>query len=48
MRNALGMIETMSIPMGIFAGEAMLKASEVELVVAQAACAGKYIVIVEG
>jgi microcompartment protein CcmL/EutN len=48
MRNALGMIETMSIPLGIQAGDAMLKAAEVELVVSQAACAGKYIVIVEG
>jgi microcompartment protein CcmL/EutN len=48
MRNALGMIETMSIPLGIQAGDAMLKAAAVELVAAQAACAGKYIVIVEG
>ena len=48
MRNALGMIETMSIPLGILAGDAMLKAAEVELVNSQAACAGKYIVIVEG
>jgi microcompartment protein CcmL/EutN len=48
MRNALGMIETMSIPLGIFAGDAMCKAAEVELVTSQAACAGKYIVIVEG
>ena len=48
MRNALGMIETMSVPLGIFAGDAMLKAAEVELVACQAACAGKYIVIVEG
>jgi microcompartment protein CcmL/EutN len=48
MRNALGMIETMSIPLGIFSGDAMLKAAEVELVASQAACAGKYIVIVEG
>jgi microcompartment protein CcmL/EutN len=42
------MIETMSIPLGILAGDAMLKSAEVELVNAQAACAGKYIVIVEG
>jgi microcompartment protein CcmL/EutN len=42
------MIETMSIPLGIFAGDAMLKAAAVELVASQAACAGKYIVIVEG
>jgi microcompartment protein CcmL/EutN len=48
MRNALGMIETMSVPLGIQAGDAMLKAADVELVVSQAACAGKYIVIVEG
>ena len=48
MRNALGLIETMSIPLGIQAGDAMLKAAEVELVTAQAVCAGKYIVIVEG
>ena len=42
------MIETMSIPLGIQAGDAMLKAAEVELVASQAACAGKFIVIVEG
>ena len=48
MKKALGMIETMSIPLGIFAGDAMLKASEVVLITSQAACAGKYIVIVEG
>ena len=48
MKNALGMIETMSVPLGIEAGDAMLKAAETELVTAQAACAGKYIVIVEG
>jgi microcompartment protein CcmL/EutN len=48
MRNALGMIETMSIPRGIFSGDAMLKAAEVELVCSQAACAGKYMVMVSG
>jgi microcompartment protein CcmL/EutN len=48
MKNALGMIETMSVPLGIQAGDAMLKAADVELVASQAACAGKYIVIVEG
>jgi microcompartment protein CcmL/EutN len=48
MRNALGMIETMSIPLGIQAGDAMLKAAEVELVASQAACAGKHIVIIQG
>jgi len=48
MKNALGLIETMSIPLGIQAGDAMLKAAEVGLVTSQAVCAGKYIVIVEG
>lgn len=46
--NALGMIETNSIPAGIEAGDAMMKAADVRLVTAQAVCAGKYIVIVTG
>jgi microcompartment protein CcmL/EutN len=46
--NAIGMIETNSIPAGIEAGDAMLKAASVELVTAQAVCAGKYIVLVAG
>lgn len=46
--NALGMIETNSIPVGVSAGDAMLKAASVELVAAQPVCAGKYIVIVTG
>ena len=46
--NALGIIETNSIPAGIEAGDAMLKAADVTLVSAQAVCAGKYIVVVTG
>ncbi len=46
--NALGMIETNCIPVGIEAGDAMLKTADVSLVSAQAVCAGKYIVIVSG
>ena len=46
--NALGMIETNSIPAGIEAGDAMLKAADVSLASAQPVCAGKYIVIVSG
>jgi microcompartment protein CcmL/EutN len=42
------MIETNSIPAGIEAGDAMMKAADVRLVTAQAVCAGKYIVIVAG
>lgn len=45
---ALGMVETNCIPCGIEAGDAMLKAAEVELVLAQVICAGKYIVCVRG
>jgi microcompartment protein CcmL/EutN len=48
MGQALGMVELISIPAGIEAGDAMLKAAPVELVTAQAACAGKYIVAVTG
>lgn len=46
--NALGMIETNSIPLGVNAADAMLKAASVELVAAQPVCAGKYIAIVTG
>jgi microcompartment protein CcmL/EutN len=48
MVHALGMVEVNSIPKGIEAGDAMLKAAEVGLAAAQTACAGKYIVIVTG
>jgi len=46
--DALGMIEVNSIAAGIEAGDAMLKAADVSLVCAQAVCAGKYIVMVQG
>jgi len=46
--KALGMIETLSIPKGIEGADGMLKAADVELVTAQAVCAGKYIVLVSG
>ena len=46
--NALGMVEIQSIPAGIEAGDFMLKAASVDLVTAQAVCAGKYIVIGTG
>ncbi|WP_066647842.1 BMC domain-containing protein [Christensenella timonensis] len=46
--NALGMLEVLSIPQGIEAGDAMLKAAQVELITAQTVCAGKFIVIVGG
>jgi microcompartment protein CcmL/EutN len=46
--KAVGMIETLSIPKGILAADAMLKSADVELELAQAVCAGKYIVLVSG
>jgi microcompartment protein CcmL/EutN len=42
------MIEVVSVPVGIEAADAMLKASDVCLVTAQAVCAGKYAVAVTG
>ncbi len=48
MSISLAMIETLSIPVGILAGDAMLKAAAVELQTAQAVCAGKFVVIVTG
>ncbi len=46
--SALAMLELMSIPKGMLACDAMLKAADVTLVCAQAVCAGKYIIIVSG
>jgi microcompartment protein CcmL/EutN len=46
--QALGMIEVVSIPAGIEAGDAMLKTATVDLVSAHAVCAGKYIVVISG
>ena len=46
--GAIGMNEIMSIPLGYEACDAMLKASEVELVSAGCVCAGKYYILVSG
>jgi len=46
--NALGMVEFNSIAVGIEAADAMLKVSEVELIIAKTICAGKYICLVRG
>ena len=46
--TAIGVIETNSIPLGVLAGDAMMKTAVVELCVAQTACPGKYIVVVSG
>ncbi len=46
--RALGMIELTSVPRGFVVADEMLKAADVELITAQAVCAGKYIVIIGG
>ena len=46
--GAIGMNEIMSIPTGIEACDAMLKAAEVELISAGCVCAGKYYIVVAG
>ena len=46
--SAVGMIELNSIAKGVEAADAMLKTADVELVIAQPICAGKYMVMVSG
>ncbi len=46
--GAIGMNEVMSIPTGILACDAMLKAADVTLVSAGCVCAGKYYIVVSG
>ena len=43
--TAIGVVETVSIPLGVLAGDQMVKTAQVELVTAQTVCAGKYIVL---
>ncbi|MBC7186897.1 MAG: BMC domain-containing protein [Calditrichaeota bacterium] len=47
-RDCIGLVEFNSIAVGIEAADAMLKVSEVELVVAKTVCPGKYICLVRG
>ncbi|MEW6237012.1 MAG: BMC domain-containing protein [Candidatus Omnitrophota bacterium] len=48
MPKAIGMIELSSIALGYEVEDAMLKASNVQLILARTICSGKYIVIVGG
>jgi len=48
MLHAIGLLELTSIAKGIEAADAMLKASQVELLEAKPICPGKYIVLVAG
>ena len=46
--TAIGVVEVTSIPLGVLAGDQMVKTAQVDLVTAQTVCAGKYIVVVSG
>jgi len=47
-RNSIGLIELSSIAAGFEVCDAMLKAADVELVLARTICSGKYMVLVRG
>jgi microcompartment protein CcmL/EutN len=46
--NSIGLIEVASIALGYVAQDAMLKAAEVELLLARTICSGKYLIVVGG
>lgn len=48
MKKSIGMVEISSIPLGMAAADAMVKAASVDLVQAMPICPGKYIVLVSG
>ncbi len=47
-KNSIGLIELGSIASGFQVADAMLKAADVELVLARTICSGKYMVLVRG
>ena len=47
-KNSIGLIELSSIAAGFQVTDAMLKAADVELVLARSICSGKYMVMVRG
>lgn len=48
MGKSIGLLELKSIPAGVQSADEMLKAADVELLVATAICPGKYIIIISG
>jgi microcompartment protein CcmL/EutN len=46
--DTIGLLEVTSIGLGFAAEDAMLKAAEVELLLARTICSGKYLVVVSG
>lgn len=45
---SIGLLELKSIPIGVQAADEMLKAADVELLVANPICPGKYVIIISG
>ena len=48
MNKAIGMVEYVTVSVGIQAADLMVKTAEVEIIEAQTVCPGKYIVIIKG
>lgn len=48
MSRAIGMVEYKTVSAGITAADAMVKASDIDIIEAQTVCPGKYIVIITG
>lgn len=48
MSKAIGMVEYKTVSAGVTAADAMVKASEVEIIEAQTVCPGKYIAVITG
>lgn len=46
--KAIGMVELNSIAKGVEVGDEMIKAADIDLIMAQPICAGKYMVLVSG
>jgi microcompartment protein CcmL/EutN len=47
-KNAIGIVELSSIAAGFAAGDAMLKAGQVEMMLARSICSGKYLLMIGG
>jgi microcompartment protein CcmL/EutN len=47
-KNSIGLIELTSIAAGYQAADAMLKASNVDMMLSRSICSGKYMVMVRG
>ena len=48
MKKSIGFVEVKSIPVGIQTADEMLKAGNIEIVLATPICPGKYVIIVSG